>query len=247
MQTVCIDATWDKEIVLGKEFLSYLTENNIKSVALFASVQFLEVDVPLKQLADAGIEVKTTKAKRTHVPMQILGCDAYHDSFEEDIIAQTDATVYIGDGMFHPKALLLAQMYGKEIKPVLIWNPVSEIMQIISVEDIKAQVQKTRANIMRYIAAKTIGILVTVKPGQQYLANAVKLKKKLQEQGKEAYIFIDDDVQLNLLENYPFVQAWVNTACPRIGMDDLTTVPQPLLNIREAYFPERALERIIQL
>lgn len=244
MQTICIDAKWEKEIVLNEDILQYLKEHNVKSIALFASVQFLELDTVRKQLTDVGIEIKTTKAKRTHVEGQILGCDAYHDSYGENILETTDMTMYVGDGMFHPKALLLAQMRSKEIKPVLIWNPVTEKKQIIDYDDIKAQIKKLRANIMRFMTADCVGMLVTVKPGQQYLKNAMKFKKKLEEEGKKVYIFIDDDLSISLLENYPFVKAWINTACPRIGTDDLTTIPVPLINIRDAYDPAKSLEEI---
>ncbi|HLP80061.1 MAG TPA: diphthamide synthesis protein [Acidobacteriota bacterium] len=247
MQTVTIDSKWDHEIVLGDDLISYLKKNNIKSVALFASVQFLDVTTVQKQLKGLNIIWKTTKAKRTNADMQILGCDAYHDSFEVDIISQTDATLYIGDGMFHPKALLLSQIYSKkELKPVVIWNPVLNEMQIITVQDIQAQIDGLLANLKRFIGSKTIGILVTVKPGQQYLNNALKLKDMLEKQGKKAYIFIDDDIQLFLLENYPFIDAWVNTACPRIGTDDHVTIRKPLINIREAYDPVAAIGKLIK-
>ncbi len=244
MQTVCIDATWDTEIVLGEDFLNYLREQHITSAALFASVQFLELDTVKKQLTQLGITIKQTKAKRTHVEGQILGCDAYHDSFGEDIIQTTDISIYVGDGMFHPKALLLAQMRSKTIKPVLIWNPVTEKKQIIDKKDIIDQIKKLRTNIMKFLHAQTIGLLVTVKPGQQYLKNALKLKEKWAQEGKKAYIFIDDDLSIQLLENYPFVDVWVNTACPRIGMDDITTIEVPLVNIRDVYDPAQTLAEL---
>jgi 2-(3-amino-3-carboxypropyl)histidine synthase len=177
--------------------------------------------------------------------MQILGCDAYHDSFEEDVIGDSDAVVYVGDGLFHPKALLLSQIYKKTIKPVLIWDPVISEMRTITVADVQLQINRTRSNLMKFMNAKTVGILVTVKPGQQYLHNAKKLKLQLDKEGKKAYIFIDDDVMLSLLENYPFIDAWVNTACPRIGTDDHVTINKPLINIREAYDPKAALRRLI--
>jgi 2-(3-amino-3-carboxypropyl)histidine synthase len=242
MQLVLLDAKWQKPISATDELLSKL--KGVSSVALFAATQFTRLDDFRKQLESAGITIYITKAKRTHVKMQILGCDAYHDSFEEDIISKAEAILYVGDGLFHPKALLLAQMYAKNIKPVYIFNPVLEETTIITHEQILQQVRRMRANLMMYMRATNVGILVTVKPGQQYLHNALKLKKQLDSQGKKAYIFIDDDVMLPLLENYPFVEAWVNTACPRIGIDDHVTIPQPLINIREAYDPASALQKL---
>ena len=230
MQFVCIDATWENEIKLGNEVLEYFKENKVKTVALFASVNFLKLDTVKKQLKN--FKILTTKAKRTHVESQILGCDAYHDSFEKNIIGEADTILYVGDGLFHPKALLLSQ---KKVKPVVIWDPVNEKMNIITEEDIKKQLLKAKGNFTRYLAAETIGILVSTKPGQQYFNRAKELKEKLEKEGKKAYIFIDNTLQINLLENYPFIDAWVNTSCPRIGTDDITTIPQPLINIKEAF------------
>lgn len=246
MQTLCIDGTWKKKIILNKQILDYIKKNKMRTVALFASVQFLQLDEVKHQLNEIGIKTITTKAKRTHVEGQILGCDAYHDSFEKDILAQSDCIMYVGDGMFHPKALLLAQIYTKKILPVIIWDPVVEQMKVLGYDDIKDQIRQTRANLKKFVNAKTVGILVTVKPGQQYLGAAKRLKAKLSAEGKTCYIFLDDDIQLNLLENYPFCQAWVNTACPRIGTDDITTINKPLINIREALDPIGCLERLFE-
>lgn len=244
MQVLAVDATWTKEIVLGQEVLDYIKENNVKIVGLFASVQFLKCDTVKKQLADAGCEVKTTRAKRTDVEMQILGCDAYHDSYKEDIISVCDMLLYIGDGLFHPKAVLLSQAYKKNMKDLILWDPVNEDMTIIGKETIIKQLKKMKANIAKYLMSKTVGIMVTTKPGQQYFDNALKLKKKLEEQGKEAYIFLDSTFETTYYENYTFIDSWVNTACPRIGFDDNVNLPVSIINIREAWNPSVALEKL---
>jgi len=69
--------------------------------------------------------------------------------------------------------------------------------------------------LIKFYSAKNIGILVTTKPGQQYLKKATELKAKLKD--KQCYIFISDTIDLNDLENYPFIDSWVNTACPRLS------------------------------
>ena len=242
MKTIYVDAKWEGKLELGKDLLLHLTKLKAKKVALFASVQFLALDDIKKQLKNEGMEVLTTKANRTDVEAQVLGCDAYHDSFESDIIEKTDAILYIGDGLFHPKALLLSQRTHEKTKDIIIWDPVSKKMRIITKDDISKQLQKMKANIKRYLSSTTIGILVTIKPGQQYLHLAKKLKQTLESEGKKGYIFIDDTLSYHHFENYPFIDCWVNTACPRIGMDDIVNMPKPLINIREAFDPIRALE-----
>jgi len=243
-QLVFIAAKWDGEISLTPEVINYLENKNAKSIALFTSVQFTEIDKVKKQLEENSIKVLITKAKRTNKPMQILGCDLYHDSFEDNILEEVDVLMYIGDGLFHPKALLLAQIKKEKIKPVLLYDPMAKQFEILTEENIKEQVQRTKRNLKLFINAKTIGILVTIKPGQQYFSVAKRLKEHLEKEKKKAYIFIGDFVDLNELENYPFIDAWVNTACPRIGSDDLVNTNKALINLREAGDPTKALQEL---
>jgi 2-(3-amino-3-carboxypropyl)histidine synthase len=244
LRTIFIEARFDGEISLGKEAIDHIKKNRIKSVGLFASVQFLRIDDISRQLKELNVKVFTTKARRTSEPVQILGCDAYHDSFEKDIFADADVLLYIGDGMFHPKALLLAQRDSEKKIDCIIWDPVANEMKLLTQKDVEHQLKRSKANILKYLTAQKIGILITTKPGQEYIKGAIALKNKLKKEGKDAYLFIDDTIGLDKLENYPFIQCWVNTACPRIGTDDITSINKPMINLREAMNPERALENL---
>ena len=110
--------------------------------------------------------------------------------------------------------------------------------------DIEDQIKKKIRNLKMFINAQTIGIFVTIKPGQQYLNSAKELKQQLENQNKKAYIFIDDSLNINEFENFTFIDAWVNTACPRIGTDDILNTEKPLINIREATNPTKELEEL---
>ncbi|MFH1072993.1 MAG: diphthamide synthesis protein [Nanoarchaeota archaeon] len=239
-----VDSVWENELVLTPEILEHLQAKKVRSLALFASAQFLKVDKIIEQLRAIGVQAVGTKAKRTNTVMQLLGCDIYHNSFEEDIIEGTDATLFIGDGLFHPKTLLLAQMNKKSIKEVIVFDPVQQRMRVLNHEIIQDQIRKARANLKSYLAASSVGILVSVKPGQSYINSALQLKQQVEAQGKKAYVFIDNTIDLLHIENYPFIDCWVNTACPRIGSDDMLTIRKPLINIREAFDPARALEML---
>lgn len=241
---IFIDATWKAEIRLTNEVLNYLERKKVKSLALFTNVQFSRTELIKGQLKSVNIEVNQTKAKRTSSIGQILGCDLYHDSFEEPIIEKSDAVMYIGDGLFHPKALLLSQIKKPVIKQIIQFDPTNEKMTILDKDAIEKEYLKKIRNLKMYINAKTIGIFVTIKPGQQYLKSAEKLKESLEKQGKLAYLFIDDTLKLSELENYPFIEAWVNTACPRIGTDDILNTSKPLINLREAADPAKELEEL---
>ena len=241
-KTIFMEARWDGEINLRDDVFEEISKRNAKKIALFASVQFLDLDNVIESLKNKNLEVLTTKAKRTNAEIQVLGCDAYHDSFNKDIISECDVILYIGDGLFHPKAVLLSQRGKKEKKDIIVWDPVGQQTVILKFDDVRKQVLKTKANLKRFMASENAGILITIKPGQQYLDEAEKLKKHLESQGKKAYIFIDNTIQMSQFENYNFIDVWINTGCPRIGLDDHMHCQKPLINSREAYDPIRALE-----
>ena len=239
-----MEAKWEGELKVTKELKEYLEEKSPKTIAVFASIQFTHLKDLIAELENKGYKINTTKAKRTDEQLQILGCDCYADSFQEEIIENSDIILYVGDGLFHPKALLLSQIKKKDMKPVVLFDPISDIVKEIDYSTVEKQIQKQKANLKLFLNSDTIGIMVTTKPGQQYFKWAKELKEKLNNEGKKAYIFIDNTYNLNNLENYPFIKAWVNTACPRIGTDDITTIEQPMINIREAFDPIKHLEEI---
>ncbi|PIN99775.1 hypothetical protein COT72_04255 [archaeon CG10_big_fil_rev_8_21_14_0_10_43_11] len=243
MKVSFVDATWQEELALTEQVISEITKK-ARSIALFASVQFLKLDTIIAQLKRAGITVLETRAKRTNAARQILGCDVYHDSFDADIIADADLILYIGDGLFHPQALLYAQILTGKIHDVLLFDPLDKQHKYIGRENILPHLKKLKANILRYLSADTIGILVTLKPGQQHLDLALKLKETLASSGKKAYLFLDNTFDYAQLENFSDIKAWVNTACPRIGLDDIITISKPLINLNDATRSVEMLEAI---
>ena len=232
-----LDAKWENEVKLTSKLNSYLKKEKVNSIDLFASVQFSDLENFIKELKKIKIKVNITKAKRTDKPLQILGCDCYSDSFKDNL--KSDIILYIGDGLFHPKALLLATK-----KNVTIFDPVSNNVKILTKKDIQKELMIKKRNLLKFLNARKLGILVTIKPGQQYLQAAINLKNDLEKKDKKVYIFIDDNLDLRNYENYPFIECWINTACPRIGIDDAVNILQPIINLREAVNPERGFEEL---
>jgi 2-(3-amino-3-carboxypropyl)histidine synthase len=243
MKVIYIDAKFEGDLKLGKEVITYLKKNKIKSLGIFASTQFSDISDIENQLSEEKIKSVKTKASRTNDKVQILGCDCYQGNFEKDYFEKIEGILYIGDGLFHPKALLLAQRNSPNPKPVVLWDPFSKKMRVISEKDILGQINKMKQNLKAFILSKEIGILVTTKPGQQYLKQSLKLKKELEKKGKNVYVFLTDNVNFQDFENFNFVQCWVNTACPRIGTDDIVHIDKPIVNLIEAFNPEKALDK----
>lgn len=138
---------------------------------------------------------------------QILGCDVQS---AKRIVNKVDGFLYIGSGEFHPLGVALET--GKR---VIIANPLSGQVSQIKKEDVEKYKKRQKGALLRFLSSKEIGILVSLKPGQERLKKALELKKKLKN--KRCYIFIADTINPAEFENFPFIECWVNTACPRFA------------------------------
>ena len=244
MEVLFLDAPFSGTVELCKETLAYLKKKKYKTVALYASVQFINnLDKVREQLAKNNITAVTSHADRTHVKGQLLGCDNYHNSLNmpRDDSKAVDCYLYVGDGKFHPLALVYAQKDMHEMKEIVCDDPLTKKMSLMGVADIKKILLKYRASLMKFLTVKTIGVIVTVKPGQEQFRPALALEKRFP--GKKFYYFIDNVVSFDQLENFNFIEVWINTACPRVGFDDQEKFVKGVINLNDAFMAEDILSR----
>jgi 2-(3-amino-3-carboxypropyl)histidine synthase len=76
--------------------------------------------------------------------------------------------------------------------------------------------------------AERYGILIGEKPGQMRRTLALRMKRMLERHGKKGYLLALEHVGPELIDFYP-VDAFVNTACPRIAIDDAVKYAKPLI------------------
>ncbi|MEM4196103.1 MAG: diphthamide synthesis protein, partial [Methanothermobacter sp.] len=77
------------------------------------------------------------------------------------------------------------------------------------------------------------GIIVSSKEGQRRFKLALKIKRKLESAGRDAFIFLLENVSPEALLPFREIEAFVVTACPRIAIDDSQIYDRPLLNPSE--------------
>jgi 2-(3-amino-3-carboxypropyl)histidine synthase len=91
----------------------------------------------------------------------------------------------------------------------------------------KSEVEKIRVKrkvaLMKFLKGDRIGILVSTKPGQAQLDKAIGLKKRFLKEGKEAWIFVCDNVDVGQFENFN-IDSWVNTSCSGLANDNSDVV-----------------------
>ncbi|MFH1182215.1 MAG: diphthamide synthesis protein [Candidatus Woesearchaeota archaeon] len=218
MDVFHIPVTAEAKATLDEKVISALPER----LCLAASAQFVSQLPEIKKLLEAkGKKASLVEAKHTAFPGQILGCGWENLKYDE----KAEAFLYIGDGMFHPKALMMAAE-----KDVFALDPINGSFAKLDRKEIEAVRKKTKVAIVKFLHAQNIGVLLSTKPGQMMLKEALELKKKFPD--KKFYYLVSNTVEFNQLENFPFVDCFVNTACNRL-IDDWEKFPKPVLNIAD--------------
>jgi len=190
-----------------------------KRIGLISTLQFIDSLEEVKNFLEKnGKIVKIGKGR--NYPGQILGCDiSSAKSIEKDV----DAFLYIGSGNFHPLGLVL-----QTERPVYFLNV--EKNKLESLKELKGKFLRQKYATQALAKdAKTFGILVSVKPGQMNLKLAKEIKKRLEDKGKKAYILVFNEIKAEKLEGMD-LDCYINTACPRIAIDNRTDFKKPILN-----------------
>ncbi len=202
MKTFFIHSTANEDITLSKDALQKLPAR----VGIVANIQHLnKVQDLKKQLPNAVI------------CGQVLGCRA--DSAQR-VAQDVDAFLFIGGGDFHP--LFVAVKTGKD---VFCWNPADKLLTKIKKEQIEEYNKNKTRQLKLFYNAKKVGILISTKQGQsdnKINSQSIQLKMNgpiefSKRNDKEYFLFACDTLQLGELENFPFINCWVNTACSRIA------------------------------
>jgi len=165
------------------------------NIAITYSIQYKEQAKEIKSLLSKSYKINSFT--------QVLGCS------KPNLQKNTQAILLIGNGRFHAISLAFESKL-----PIYILedNQLTKISQ----KQIEILEKKQKASYVKFLNADKVGILISTKPGQQRLSQAIDIKKKLK---KQSYLFICNNINTSEFENFG-LDSWVNTACPRIDMDD---------------------------
>lgn|SRR3989338_4628933 len=183
---------WPEKIEIRNADFSCIKQNKI---GILTSIQHMGLVSEAKNMLEA-------QGKEAVIGGQVLGCwTANADKIEDKV----DAFLFVGSGEFHPLALKGKPVYKLDIEKG-------------AVEEVDTQrFQKLRyGNVFRAKDARTFGILVSSKKGQkELLARASNIKTKLEQRHKKAIIIVMNEITDEKLMGLK-VDAFINTACPRI-------------------------------
>ncbi|MCL2607042.1 MAG: diphthamide biosynthesis enzyme Dph2 [Methanomassiliicoccaceae archaeon] len=197
-----------------------------ENIGLLATVQYIDaIDIIKNVLESLGKKVLIGKGdKRIKYDGQVIGCNC---SAAESVMNEADCFLYIGEGDFHPLAAAFG--VGKEIK---VFNPLN--CELRSVDDVRDRILRKRfAATEKAKDADSFLVIVSSKTGQRRDAIANDIMQKITSAGKKAYKVIMNEITPDSLLPYR-VDAYVNTACPRLAMDDSARYGKPILTPQEA-------------
>ncbi len=197
-----------------------VNQTQIKKIGLVGTIQYLRVLPKLKKELES-IGFFGCVGKGTNVSDgQVLGCNY---SSPKSIIENVDATVYVGDGRFHPIGIVLATK-----KPVFTIEPFELKFREIGNE--KDRFVRQRITLIGSLQnSRHFGILVSTEKGQWGIKKALLAKKTIEKHGKHAVILVGDLVKPEYVLGIQPLDCLVNTACPRIATDDFANYSAPVI------------------
>ncbi|MDJ0272888.1 MAG: diphthamide biosynthesis enzyme Dph2 [Candidatus Caldarchaeum sp.] len=189
-------------------------------VGVGASVQWLDYLPFVKEsLAQRGIEAFTAEPDMYSVyESQVLGCDV---SALKKLEKNVDCFLVLGS-IFHGLGIAVSST-----RPVYAADPHTQ--RVENLDKMRERILRQRyAQITQFRQSRTVGVLVSIKPGQRRLGLAKKLNNILNQHGKNSTVVSADEItSATILENG--FEAFVNTACPRLSIEDQSRFTKPML------------------
>lgn len=176
-----------------------------------------QTEAMVRWLCDHGVAAVVGEgSSRTPSPGQVLGC-----TYAAATSAGADAYLFVGTGVFHAIGVSLATG-----RPTFVLDPYGDG----GVQEVSADrlLRKRFVQIEKAKSAETFGILLSSKSGQC----RKDLAKRLESLSPNASIILIREVSEMQLRNLGF-DAYVNTACPRLALDDQSRFPMPVLSPAE--------------
>ena len=197
-----------------------------RRIGLVTTVQHVQtLDSVREALTRAGKTVAIGDTGRLRYQGQVTGCDY---SNAASIAESVEAFLFVGGGQFHALGVALSTS-----RPTVVADPYDN--RAFSTHKEAQRIVKQRwACIQEARNAKNFGVLVGLKSGQKRFEEAVRLKQRLEENGRTACLFAAREVLPEIVLAFPAVDAYVNTACPRISFDDASRFRKPVLTAKEA-------------
>ena len=196
-----------------------------RRVGLATFSQHLHQLQPVKEkLEGKGFQVAIGRRNNLMLEGQVFGCDF---STSYPIGEQVEAFALLGESEFHAVGLALATG-----KPTFMLDPYTN-----EVTDMQAAAEERRKRavlaVYKALDAKVFGVVTGLKEGQKMLGRSRWISERLAMHGRKVVQLAMRDVTPERLAPHREIEAFVQTACPRISIDGFT-FDRPVLSIPQA-------------
>lgn len=229
--TVTVDDVMEESLPLLSKY---------ERIGLATTVQHVQALGQAREiLVRAGKTVIVGDAGRMSYPGQVSGCDY---SNVKSIADEVEVFLFIGGGRFHALGIALSTS-----KPTLIADPYEKSVRSIDEEAQKILKQRW-ACVEEAKHAKVFGVLVGLKLGQKRFDEALRIKEIARRNGKQVFLFAIREILPEALMEFPQVDVYVNTACPRVSLDAPSKFLKPVLTVNEfmVVFGEVSWENLLK-
>ena len=197
-----------------------------KTLGLATTVQHVDMLSEARELLiETGKSVAIGDTGKLKYAGQVTGCNY---SNAKAISKDVEAFLFIGGGKFHAIGLALATT-----KPVIVAEPYEKRAYAIE-NEVQTIIKQRWATIYEAKKAENFGVLIGLKSGQEKFDEALQIKEKLERKEKRATLLALREITPEALMQFPTIDTFVNTACPRISLDDASKFLKPVLTLKEA-------------
>lgn len=183
-------------------------------------------------LEEGGVATAIGEGKGQLEVGQVFGCEFY-PAF--DIRDHVDAFLFLGQSPFHAIGVAMATQ-----KPTLLLDPyLNEVTDVQPLAE-----ERFKRSVLAVYRARDcdfFGVIVGLREGQMLVNRTLELKAKLEARGKTVHLLAMRDITNERLLQFPGIQAFIQTACPRLATDGYT-FQKPVLSLPQAEALIRVLD-----
>lgn len=230
---VMIDAYEDLPFdEVARRLTGELVKRNYMKISLLTISQHLpQLENVRRIFEQSGISVVIGNGRGQLNDGQVFGCEFYPAHSELD---KVDCFVFLGQSTFHSAGIALST--GKQ---TFMLDPYFQ--EYTEVSSVAEELQRRAIlSIYKAVDARTIGIIIGIKDGQFAKVRALDLKKEFGKIGLKVRLIGLTEITEERIQIFSDIDAFVQVACPRIGIDN--HFKKPMLSVPQA----RALLRILK-
>jgi 2-(3-amino-3-carboxypropyl)histidine synthase len=192
-----------------------------KTIGLATTVQHLHTLPDVSEFLEAKgfTALHPGRGPWAHENGQVLGCDYFG---LRKLQSQVDSFLIVGS-YFHGLGAALSVE-----KPTILADPYDGTVRSLDADRNKI-VRQRYALIEKARGLQNFGILVSTKPGQCNPQVALQIRNQLEEKGKSAVLLYTDEILPEKLMDFTDIEVFIDTACPRLALDDPERFPKPIL------------------